>query len=132
MAEYNSGWDLTRVASGNMDTQTANGVNVNQYCFVQMVAGVEDDIILANSGAVCLGVLQNAPRDGEHATVRYAGSTKIRLASSLGLGVEVVASSGGYARLALDAGAISSGSIMGLLISGATSGAVGELLIQRR
>lgn len=132
MAEYNSGWDLTRVASGNMDTQTANGVNINQFCFVQMVAGVEDDVILANSGAVCLGVLQNNPRDNEHATVRYAGSSKIRLASSLGVGVEVTASSGGYARLALDAGAISSGSIMGLLISGATSGAVGELLIQRR
>ena len=131
MAEYNSGWDLTRVASGAMDA-TSGTVNINKYCFVQMVAGVEKEVILANSGAVCLGVLQNNPRDGEHATVRYAGSTKIRLASSLGVGIEVVASSGGYARPALDAGAVSSGSIMGLLITGATSGAVGEMLLQRR
>lgn len=122
MAEYTDQLRFTRVASGDLRT--------SQFQFVQ--GGGNKDVYLANSGATFAYVLQNKPNDNEHATCAFLGSTKIRVASSIGPQTEIAVGSGGYAIIAFQVGAVSSGTIQGQLVVGATSGAIGEAILSRR
>ena len=113
---------MSRVASGDLSGA--------QFRFVQ--GGGQRDVYLANSGATFAYVLQNKPTDNSHARVVAGGFTKVVVAASLGPQTEIAVGSGGYAILAFQAGAVSSGTIQGHLVTGATSGAVAEAYLSRR
>jgi hypothetical protein len=112
---------LTRVASGALP----------QYRFVRQIGN--KDVLLAHSGMSILGVCAFPVSDNDHATVVYGGVTKIQLSQSLGAGIELVSDANGYAQNALGSGVgiVGSGTIAGLLILGATSGSVAEMIVQR-
>ena len=113
MAEYTERFVTSRVASGNLDG--------SQFCFVRQL-GNADVISVADSGSYVLGVLQNKPQNNDHAAVVFLGSTKIKLANSLGAGIPIMSAVSGFAVRA------SSGQVvLGYLMTGATSGAYGEL-----
>ena len=113
MAEYTERFVTSRVASGNLDG--------SQYCFVRQIGNV-DVLSIAASGAAAIGVLQNKPQNNDHAAVAFLGSTKIKLANSLGAGIPIMSAVSGFAVQA------SSGQVvLGYLMTGATSGAFGEL-----
>lgn len=105
----------THVASGNLDG--------SQFTFVRGLAGVNNDVLtIATTGGLFVGVLQNKPQNNEHATVGYRGITKVKLASSLGAGIFVMAGNSGWA-----VQATSGAYVAGPLISNGTSGTVAEL-----
>lgn len=113
MAEYTEQLRVSKVASGNLDG--------SQYTFVRQI-GNRDVLTIATTGVPMLGVLQNKPQNNEHATVAMLGSTKIRLANSLGVPSWVMAGVSGFAVLA-----VSGQVVAGQLITGATSGALAEM-----
>ena len=115
MAEFVNRMQTTRVASGNLDN--------NQYTFVRQLGNL-DVLTIPTSGAQAIGVLQNKPRDNEHAELVFLGSTKIRVANSLGAGIFVMAAVSGFAVAAASG---PTNVVLGQLVTGATSGAVGEL-----
>lgn len=113
MAEYTDHFATTKVASGNLDG--------SQYTFVRQL-GNTDVLTIATTGSAALGVLLNKPQNNEHASVAFLGSVKIRLANSLGAGIPIMSGNSGWAVLA-GSGQV----VLGYLVTGATSGAVGEL-----
>lgn len=115
MAEYTTNFKLSMVASGNLDG--------SQYCFVRQIGNV-DVLTIPATGGLAIGVLQNKPQNNEHAAVAFLGSTKIRLANSLGGGINIMSAVSGYA-----VQAASGQVVLGYLKTGATSGGVGELLL---
>ena len=117
MAEYTDQLRISKVASGNLD-------NDPQYRFLSFTAGGNKDVWLnPTTGSAVYGVLQNKPRDNDHAAVAILGSTKVVLASSLGAGIFVMAGANGFATEAQ-----SGQFIGGQLVTGATSGAVAEMV----
>lgn len=115
MAEYVERFVTSRVASGNLDG--------SQYCFVRQIGNV-DVLTVPTTGGYALGVLQNKPQNNEHAGVAFLGSTKIKLANSLGAGIPIMSAVSGYA-----VQAASGQVVLGYLMTGASSGGVGELLM---
>lgn len=113
MAEYTDRFQITRVASGNLDG--------SQFTFVRGIG--QDVLTIAASGQAALGVLQNKPRDNEHASVCVLGSTKIYLATSLGSNIFLMTGNSG-AGVQAASGQVSTG----FLITGATSGGIGEMI----
>jgi hypothetical protein len=107
---------VSKVASGNLNfAEPAN------YRFVRAIGN--DDVLLPSaSGQQVFGVLQNKPMDNEHASVCIHGPTKITLGISLGANARVMTSNSGYA-IAAD----SAVNQCGYLMTGATSGTIGEM-----
>lgn len=106
----------TGVASGNLDFQDPAG-----FRFLRKIG---KDVLLATSGDPVFGVLNNKPRDNEHATVCVHGFTKIALGSSLGPDALVQAGVNGFAVLCT-----SGFNSAGRLVTGGNSGMVGELFV---
>src|SRR3990167_1177654 len=116
MAELTGGppTTISRVASGDLST--------SQFSFVR---GSGDDVMTyITSGGLMLGVLQNKPKNNEHATIGVAGPTKIMMGQSLGPNVFITGNTSGFAIRAAGSGSY----VGGMLITGAVSGAIGELL----
>ena len=116
MAEGTGGPQTTisRVASGNLTAR--------QFSFVR---GSGNDVMnYVTSGGLMLGVLQNHPNDNQMATIVVAGPTKISMGASLGPNVFVTGDTAGLAIRAAGSGSY----VGGMLITGAVSGAIGELL----
>jgi len=85
-------------------------------------------VMIPASGGQSEGVLQNKPKNGEHAAVVNQGNTKLYIASSLGGGAEIACGSSGWGVSA--ATVTSSGQYrMGYLITGADSGLIAEAFI---
>lgn len=105
----------TGVASGDL-----NFADPANYRF--LVKTGKDVHLAASSGAMAYGVLQNKPKDNEHATVVVDGFTKVVLGSSLGADCLVMTNNTGFAVLLSSGGAT-----LGRLITGADSGKVGEM-----
>ena len=82
-------------------------------------------VMIPSSGGQPEGVLQNKPKNGEHAAVVNQGNTKLWLASSLGGGAEVAVGSGGWAVTVTGSGQWKAG----YLITGADSGLIGEAFL---
>jgi hypothetical protein len=115
MAEVSGpNFTLSKVASGDL--------RGHQFRFVR-ASGAEDIMVFTTRGAYSVGVLQNKPNDNEHATLVTLGHTKVRVAS-LGPNIWVMANSDGCA---VEAG--SGQVVLGRLITGATSGALGEMIL---
>jgi len=115
MAEKRGG-DLgaSWVASGDLSAA--------QFKFVTFSNGT--DVYLPTSGVIMAGVLQNKPKDNEHAAVIGLGFTKITLESSLDAGIELMAGESGYATQA------TSGSwVGGILLTAADSGLITEMMM---
>src|SRR5512143_1782976 len=90
MSEVRGGsFGASFVASGDLSG--------SQY---RLVAYLNNDCYLPTSGAVCAGVLQNKPKDNEHAAVIGIGYTKLILGGSLACGAAFMAGGNGYATLA--------------------------------
>lgn len=114
MAELSSkGRVETRVASGDLDG--------SQFTMVRQL-GNADVLTMPTTGAIPFGVLQDKPKDNEHAGCVVEGITKIRMADSLGANIFVMAGESGFA-----VQAASGQTTAGRLITGATSGALGVM-----
>ena len=116
MAEVPGGPQTTisRVASGDLTP-----------CQFSFVRGSGNDVMgYVTSGGLMLGVLQNKPANDRHATIVVAGPTKISMGTSLGPNVFVTGNTSGFAIRAAGSGSY----VGGMLITGAVSGAIGELL----
>ena len=117
MAEYGTRFQSTKVASVDL--------NANLYTFVLLAsvgaAGKLTTVVNTGTSPV-FGVLQNKPKAGEHGAVTYFGSTKVRLANSLGPNTLIMSAVSGFA-----VAAASGTAALGQLVTGATSGAVGEM-----
>lgn len=119
MAEVRGGFfKASYVASGNLD---AGGVSGLHYRFVNFSGN--DVYYPATSGSVVLGVVQNKPRDNEHASLVTLGHTKIILANSLGGGIPIMTGNSGFA-----VEAQSGQYVAGYLVTGATSGGIAEMI----
>lgn len=116
MAEVTGGPQITvsRVASGDLSG--------SQFSFVRAIGN--DVLSYVTSGGLMLGVLQNKPKNNEHATIGVIGPMKITMGTSLGPNVFVTGNTSGFAIRAAGSGSY----VAGMLITGAVSGAVGELL----
>ena len=82
-------------------------------------------VMIPASGGQSEGVLQNKPKNGEHAAVVNQGNTKLFIASSLGGGAEIACGSSGWGISATGSGQFK----MGYLITGADSGLIAEAFI---
>ena len=105
-------------------SKVADGdLSAKQYMLVKRGTVPEKDVAIASvTGEIVYGVLQNKPADNEHASVVEFGHTKVLLANSYGPGQILMAKSDGFAT-ARTAGL----NVVGELISGASSGGIGEL-----
>jgi hypothetical protein len=108
----------SKVASGDLST--------HQFKLVKSASSAKDAVLAGVVGEIVYGVLQNKPEDNEGATVVEFGHTKILLANSYGPGQILMANSDGFAT-ARTAGL----NTIGELISGATSGGIGELFFTK-
>ena len=106
---------MTGVASGNLDFADPAG-----YRFVKKTG--KDIHLCAASGELVFGVLNNKPRDNEHASVCVDGFTKICLGASLGADILVATNNTGFA-----INASSGQAVCGRLITGGNSGMPGEM-----
>ena len=106
---------VTAIASG--DLNYADPVNF------RFVLKTNKDVHLCSaSGQMAYGVLQNKPKDNEHATVCVDGFTKITAGGSLGPDGPVMTNQLGFA-IAVASG----GSTLGRMVSGANSGYPAEM-----
>lgn len=114
----------TFVASGDMDTDAL------QFRFVQQAAGVNDDVFIANTSGspAVIGVNQDKVADNRHVQVAVDGFSKIRVAGSLGAAIWITNDGAGYA---IQYTGQSGTACHGRLVTGATSGAPGEMLFVR-
>lgn len=106
---------VSRVASGDLSF-------ADPQCFRFLLQTNRDVHLCSASGQIPFGVLNNKPRDNEHATVCIHGSTKIVLAMSLGANARITTNNTGQG-IAVSSG----GADCGFLMTGAVSGAVAEL-----
>ena len=106
---------VTAIASGNLDF-----AEPASYRFVVKTGRFVN--VAATSGGMIYGVLQNKPRNAEHAAVCVDGFTKISLGASLGPDIMIASNNTGFAILAN-----SGQSTCGRLITGGNSGMPGEL-----
>jgi hypothetical protein len=107
MAIYGQGFDITVVAGADLSAQQYKPVNLSGT-----LAGSADNVF---------GVLQNKPRDAEHATVRKQGTTKIYLPCSLGDGALIMGSNANSGQIAL---ATSGYCAFGEIVYSAPSGSI--------
>ena len=116
MAEITGGhFSTTKVASGNLDG--------SQFTFVRQI-GQDDILTIVTTGVLPLGVLQDKPQNNEHGKVLTLGHSKVRVASSLGSNIFIMAGVSGFAVAA------ASGQVTcGRLITGATSGSLAEAFV---
>jgi len=113
----------TFTASGDMNTDAL------QFRFVVQAAGVNEDVYVANtSGSVVLGINVDKQQDNRHVRVAVDGFSKIRLASSLGANIWLTTDGAGYG---IQYTGQSGTACNGRLITGATSGAPGEMFFVR-
>ena len=115
MAEKRGGdFGASFVASGDL--------SASQF---RLVGFSGNDCFLTTSGMQCAGVLQNKPKDNEHAVVIGFGYTKLILAGSLASGDEYMAGNTGFATLA------ASGQwCHGWLLTAGDSGQIVEAVVQ--
>jgi hypothetical protein len=106
---------VTGVASGDLNFADPAG-----YRFVKKTG--KDVHLCATSGELVYGVLNNKPKDNEHASVCVDGFTKICVGGSLGADVLVATNGSGFA-----ISASSGQAVCGRLISGANSGMPAEM-----
>ena len=109
-------------------TKAASGdISGSQFTYVRQLAGVNADVLTISASGVQVpfGILQNKPRDNEFATMVVMGHSKVRLANSLGANIWLMSGQSGWA---VQYAAASGGVSTGRLITGATSGALGETL----
>lgn len=71
----------------------------DQYKFVMIEAGVNSTVVKAGAGGAAegnhvIGVLQNAPEDGEAASVAILGTSKLKMAAACDAGEKIMSSSG--------------------------------------
>lgn len=94
-----------------------------QFTFVKLSGDVTVDTASAN-GTDAVGVLQNDPLAGQGAAVTVDGQTKVVFGATLTAGAEVTCNASGAV--------VSAGSgniILGVVAEGATSGAIGSVLL---
>ena len=108
-ADFSSSW----VASGDL-----SGAQYRAVTYSGM------DVFLPTTAVICAGILQNKPRDNEHAGVVAIGYTKVILGSSLGSPLEIMAGANGFITAA-GSGAY----VLGQLISAGDSGTIQEALL---
>ena len=65
-----------------------------------VVPGVNNQVYLATSGSAAIGILENKPRDKQHAAVTHGGPTKAFLSGSMNLNAPFMAGVGGGITLA--------------------------------
>lgn len=109
---------ITRVASGDF-----NASEENRYRFCILVG--RDFHLAGTAGAVVHGVNQQKNLDNDHGQLAVMGMTKITLGESIGPQVFVTTNNSGYAVRSVD----SADYIPGVLLTGADSGGVGEMLM---
>lgn len=90
----------------------------------RLVAFNGKDVFLPTSGMFCAGVLQNKPKNGEHAVVIGIGYSKVQVGAALSARAAFQAGSSGFA-LAVDSGSWT----QGVIITTTVSGEIGEALI---
>ncbi len=114
MAEKRGGdFGASWVASGDLSAA--------QFKFVTFGG---KDVYLPTSGVIMAGVLQDKPKDNEHASVIGLGFTKITLESSLNAGIELMTGESGYATQAT-----SGAWVGGILLTAADSGEITEMMM---
>lgn len=115
MAEKRGGdFGASWVASGDL--------SASQYRLVRSTG--TNDVFLPTSGQQCVGILQNKPKNDEHAAVIGFGYTKLFLGGSLGALTEYMAGNNGAIT------AVVSGSwTHGFLLTAGNSGDVVEAVV---
>jgi len=91
------------------------------------VAGSNALAAITTSGAAIAGVLQNKPKNREHAAVKDGGHTKLYMVGSIGVGGTWMAGGGG--------GAVAAGSgqcVGGYVLHAADSGDIAEAFVNIR
>lgn len=130
MSTQSNGTDLSFVAGADLST--------HQFKAVKLSAA--KTVVLAGLGEAAIGVLQNKPGNGESATVRVYGVTKIKAGGAIAAGDAIKSSAAGLALAAAaattntsDAGAAADplvGShVLGRALVAGVSGDVVEMLI---
>lgn len=111
---------VSAVASGNLDFAEPAA-----HRFVRRIG---DDVLqMAGSGAIAYGVLQNKPRDNEHASICVEGFTKLVFGESIGVGAALMSNNGGYAIKAVTSGGMNY--VCGRSEQAANSGMIGQAYI---
>jgi len=108
----NANQTLTAVASGDL--------SANQYYFVRYAA--QDVVYLASSGGAManIGILQNQPANGEHASVVWLGSTFVKVGSSVSANDMLMSTAGGTATTAVSG--------QNMLARALTAGSPGDII----
>lgn len=109
---------VSAIASGNLDY-----ADPARFRFVRKI-GNDDVLQPAVSGLPVYGVLQNLPRDNEHASVCIEGPTKLTFGASLGADAPIMSNATGFAILAT-----SGQYTAGRTIQAADSGKIGQAYI---
>lgn len=121
MATQNSVENRTYIASVDLNT--------SQHFFVGQ-AGALARKITVGAAANCIGVLQNEPQAGEHATVTVKGQTKVHAGGAVAVGNLIYSTGSGFAAVHSPGATVASGSvlteraIMGRAVTAAASGSV--------
>jgi len=109
----------------------------HKHMFVQLSGTTPFKVTLAaaNGG---IGVLQNAPLAGEHATVAIRGQLKANAGATISVGDEISAATSGYAAVHIGSFQVASGSVLiqktvlGVALTAAASGSVFTMEFQPR
>lgn len=119
MAHSNRIMSESFIASGTLET--------SQFHIVSIVGAFNIANALANGG---FGVLQNKPRDTEHATVAVDGATKVAAGAAISVGDLITSAGSGFAAVVASGNAADKG-VIGRAITAAASGSVFTMEIDR-
>lgn len=108
------------VASGDLST--------SQYHIVDVIAAFK----VANAGArLGYGVLQNKPKDGEHASVCIEGVTKVVGGAAIAVG-DLITSAGSGFGATVASGSAGTKQVIGRALTACASGSVFSMYVDRQ
>lgn len=93
MTTQANGVDITRLAGADLSS--------SQYHFVKL--DTNGEVVLSGAGEDAIGVLQNKPADGQAATVRVGGLSKVVAGAAITAGARVASDASGKAKTAVAA-----------------------------
>lgn len=88
----------------------------------QFCAFALNDNKVANNGLEAIGILQNKPNSGDHATIAYFGESKFRAGGAISVGDEITVATSGYF---VAASSLNPAGVVGKCKETVTSGSIG-------
>lgn len=111
----------------NVSFVSATDLSGLQY---HIVGNHDENMVDAASPGLALGVLQNKPRSGEHASVAMNGITKVRAGVPVSKGHWIMSLGSGWARNVVS-GSAGDKIVIGTALTNAASGSIFSMQIDR-